>query len=69
MVAALRRLQGKVSGSRALIQALQSVKVAAPTGTLTMSPDTHNPVQNIFICQVEMVGGSLRNVPIKTTGR
>ncbi|HZT96258.1 MAG TPA: ABC transporter substrate-binding protein [Chloroflexota bacterium] len=65
-VAALRKLQGKVSGSRALIQALQSVKVAAPTGTVTLSPATHSPVQNIFICQVETVGGSLRNVPIET---
>jgi branched-chain amino acid transport system substrate-binding protein len=66
VVAALKKLQGKVSSSKALIQGLKSVKIIAPTGPIVLSPVTDSPIQNIYICQVEMVDGASHNVPIAT---
>jgi branched-chain amino acid transport system substrate-binding protein len=66
LVSALKALHGDVTSEAALAKAMQDVKVSAPRGPVSLSPVTFSPVENEYICKVEMVGGSLRNVPIVT---
>ncbi|MGH9103821.1 MAG: ABC transporter substrate-binding protein [Acidimicrobiales bacterium] len=65
LVAALKKLHGNVSNRRALADALKSVSIQAPTGTISLSTVTDSPIQNIYICEVKDVKGALRNIPIK----
>ncbi len=66
LVEALKALKGDASDKAAVAKALRSVKISAPRGPVTISDKTHSPIQNNYICQVKMVDGALRNVPIKT---
>jgi branched-chain amino acid transport system substrate-binding protein len=66
LVSALKALHGDVTSEAALAKAMQDVKVSAPRGPVSLSPVTWSPVENEYICTVEMVHGSLRNVPIVT---
>lgn len=66
LVKALQALHGKVTSEAALARAMGQVKIAAPRGPVTISPVTHSPVENEYICKVEDVGGTLRNVPVLT---
>jgi branched-chain amino acid transport system substrate-binding protein len=66
LVEALKSLDGDYSDPEAVAKALQSVNIEAPRGPVEISEETHSPVQNVYICEVQEVEGALRNVPIKT---
>lgn len=66
LVKALQSLHGDVTSEAALARAMQQVHVSAPRGPVSLSPVTWSPVENEYICKVEMTRGSLRNVPIVT---
>jgi branched-chain amino acid transport system substrate-binding protein len=66
LVRALQSLHGSVSSEAALAKAMRDVHVSAPRGPVSLSPVTWSPVENQYICKVETVGGSLRNVPVAT---
>jgi branched-chain amino acid transport system substrate-binding protein len=66
LIQALTSLKGDTSDKVAVAKAMQAAKIDAPRGPVTISEKTHSPIQNVYICEVQMVDGALRNVPIKT---
>jgi ABC-type branched-subunit amino acid transport system substrate-binding protein len=66
LVKALQSLHGDVTSETALAKAMQQVNITAPRGPVSLSPATWSPVENEYICKVETVGGTMRNVPIVT---
>jgi branched-chain amino acid transport system substrate-binding protein len=66
LVAALKSLHGAVSSEKALSAAMRAVHITAPRGPVSFDHSTWSPVQNEYICKVESVHGTLRNVPILT---
>jgi branched-chain amino acid transport system substrate-binding protein len=66
LVAALKSLHGVVSSEKALSAAMRAVHITAPRGPVSFDHSTWSPVQNEYICKVESVHGTLRNVPIRT---
>lgn len=65
LVKALQSLHGDVTSESALAKAMQQVTITAPRGPVSLS-SAGSPVENEYICKVETVNGSLRNVPIVT---
>jgi branched-chain amino acid transport system substrate-binding protein len=63
---ALQSLHGDVTSEAALAKAMLQAQVSAPRGPVSVSQVTWSPIENEYICKVEMVNGSLRNVPIVT---
>ena len=63
---ALQSLHGDVTSEAALAKAMLQAQVSAPRGPVSLSQVTWSPIENEYICKVEMVNGSLRNVPIVT---
>lgn len=66
LVSALKALHGDASSGSALARAMKAVTISAPRGPVTISHATYSPVQDTYICKVQDVGGSLRNVPVTT---
>jgi branched-chain amino acid transport system substrate-binding protein len=66
LVAALKSLHGQVTSEKALSTAMRAVHITAPRGPVSFDHSTWSPVQNEYICKVEGVHGTLRNVPILT---
>jgi branched-chain amino acid transport system substrate-binding protein len=66
LVAALKSLHGQVSSEKALSSAMRAVAITAPRGPVSMDHATWSPVQDEYICKVESVQGTLRNVPVTT---
>jgi branched-chain amino acid transport system substrate-binding protein len=66
LVKALQSLHGDVTSETALAKAMQQVSITAPRGPVSLSPVTWSPVENEYICKVEMVNGTMRNVPLVT---
>jgi branched-chain amino acid transport system substrate-binding protein len=66
LIKALGSLHGNVASEAGLAQAMQQMQVAAPRGPVSLSQVTWSPIENEYICKVETVNGSLRNVPIVT---
>ncbi|MBO0822197.1 MAG: ABC transporter substrate-binding protein, partial [Nocardiopsaceae bacterium] len=66
LVAALKKLHGDASDGAALAKAMKSVSVTAPRGPVSISPVTYSPIQNTYLCKVQDIGGTLRNVPVTT---
>ena len=66
LVTALKKLHGTAKNEKKLAKTMLGVKITAPRGPVTISTVTHSPVQNSYICKVEIKNGSARNVPIKT---
>ena len=66
LVAALKSLHGVVTSEKALSAAMRAVHITAPRGPVSFDHSTWSPVQNEYICKVESVHGTLRNVPILT---
>jgi branched-chain amino acid transport system substrate-binding protein len=64
--AALKSLHGVVSSEKALSAAMRAVHITAPRGPVSFDHCTWSPVQNEYICKVENVHGTLRNVPVLT---
>jgi len=63
---ALIRLRGVVKNPKELGRAMRDVRIAAPRGPVAISTITHSAVENLYICRVKTVGGSMRNVLVKT---
>jgi branched-chain amino acid transport system substrate-binding protein len=66
LVAALKSMHGQVSSEKALSSAMRAVAITAPRGPVSMDHTTWSPVQDEYICKVESVQGTLRNVPVTT---
>ena len=66
LVTALKALHGNVTSGKALSDAMRAVKITAPRGPVSLNQATWSPVQNEYICKVENVNGTMRNVPIMT---
>ncbi len=66
LVTALKSLHGDVTSPKALSNAMRAVQITAPRGPVSISHATWSPTQNEYICKVESVHGTLRNVPIET---
>ena len=49
---ALKMIDGDTSNKDKLAEAMTKVKFNAPRGPFRMDPATHNPIQDIYICQV-----------------
>ena len=60
---ALKKTGGKTDGD-ALIAAAKGMKWESPRGPISIDPETRDIVQNVYIRQVEKVGGKLVNVEI-----
>lgn len=66
IIQALKAVDGNVSDRDKLLKALRSVSFTdAPRGPVKLDK-YNNPIQNIYVNQVKMVDGRLRNVPIYT---
>lgn len=65
-VAALRRLHGNATDPAAVARALKTTPITAPRGPVQLNTLVDAPIQNIYICKVESVHGTLEDVPIKT---
>jgi ABC-type branched-subunit amino acid transport system substrate-binding protein len=66
LIAALKSLHGNVTSEKALSGAMRAVTITAPRGPVSLDHATWSPVQDEYICKVESVGGTMRNVPILT---
>ena len=60
---ALKKTEGKTDGD-ALIGAAKGMKWESPRGEISIDPETRDIVQNVYIRQVQKLGGELRNVQI-----
>ncbi len=49
---ALKAVDGDPSNKDKLAEAMSKVSFNAPRGPFRMDPTTHNPIQDIYICQV-----------------
>src|SRR4249919_1082343 len=65
-VAALKSLHGNATNPEAVAHALKTTAITAPRGPVRLSTVVDAPIQNIYICKVEKVNGTLEDVPIKT---
>jgi branched-chain amino acid transport system substrate-binding protein len=65
-VSALKSLNGDATNPTAVAKALKTTPITAPRGPVQLNTSVAAPVQNIYICKVENVHGTLQNVPIKT---
>lgn len=65
-ISAFKSLNGDTSKPANITKALKGESIVAPRGPVKLSSVTSSPIQNIYVCEVKMVNGSLRNVPIKT---
>ncbi|GAA1791558.1 ABC transporter substrate-binding protein [Planosporangium flavigriseum] len=66
LVSALKARNGDASDHKAMAKAMKQVTINAPRGPVSISDKSFSPIQNIYICQVKMVNGELRSIPIKT---
>jgi len=66
LVDALKSLHGNVTSEKALGDAMRAVTITAPRGPVSLSKVTWSPIENEYICKVESVGGTMRNVPVLT---
>lgn len=62
---ALKATEGDTEDPDALIEAMENVEFQSPRGPMTLD-ENHNPVQNIYIREVQEVDGELQNVVIDT---
>lgn len=60
---ALKKTGGKTDGA-ALIEAAKGMKWESPRGPISIDPETRDIIQNVYIRQVQKVGGVNKNVQI-----
>ncbi len=67
---ALKMVDGDTSNKDKLTEAMTKVKFNAPRGAFRFDPATHNPIQDIYICQVvEQRGQTHHQDPLHRQGR
>ncbi len=59
-------IDGDASNKDKLAEAMTKVKFNAPRGPFRMDPATHNPIQDIYICQVIENGGGITTKILST---
>jgi branched-chain amino acid transport system substrate-binding protein len=64
---ALKATDGDASDKDKLAEAMTKVKFNAPRGPFRMDPATHNPVQDIYICQVIEKGDGITTKILATS--
>lgn len=62
---ALKATEGETEDADALIEAMEKVKFESPRGPMTLD-ENHNPVQNIYIREVQKKDGEIQNVVVDT---
>ena len=62
---ALKETEGNTEDTDALIEAMENVEFQSPRGPMELD-DNHNPIQNIYIREVQENGGELENVVVDT---
>ncbi len=65
-VAALKRLHGNATDPTTVAHTLKTTPITAPRGPVRLNTVVDAPIQDIYICKVESVHGTLEDVPIKT---
>jgi branched-chain amino acid transport system substrate-binding protein len=63
---ALKAIDGDASNKDKLAEAMTKVKFDAPRGPFRMDPVTHNPIEDIHICQVVEKDGKVTSKVITT---
>ena len=63
---ALKAVDGDTSNKDKLTEAMTKVKFNAPRGAFRFDPATHNPIQDIYICQVVEQEGKLTTKILST---
>src|SRR4249919_1090066 len=63
---ALQAIDGDASNKDKLAEAMTKLNFKAPRGPFRMDPATHNPIQDIYICQVIESGGNITTKIIST---
>lgn len=71
LVAALKKVNGNVTvnnkaSEKALGKAMLNVDITAPRGPVKLTTTAHSVIENGYICKVQTVNGTLRDVPVKT---
>ena len=66
VVAALKKLHGDATNPAAVARTLETTRIVAPRGPVQLNTVVDAPIQNIYICKVENVHGTMEDVPIKT---
>ena len=66
LVDAIKSLHGNVTSGKALGNAMRAVTITAPRGPVSLSKVTWSPVEDEYICKVQSVSGTMRNVPVVT---
>ena len=64
--AALKATDGDTSNKDKLAEAMTKVRFEAPRGAFRFDPITHNPIQDIYICEEQEKGGRLVTSVIDT---
>jgi branched-chain amino acid transport system substrate-binding protein len=64
---ALKMTDGDASDKDKLAEAMTKLQFNAPRGPFRMDPATHNPIQNIYICQVIEKGYGISTKVISTS--
>jgi branched-chain amino acid transport system substrate-binding protein len=63
---ALKAIDGDAANKDKLAEAMSKVSFNAPRGPFKMDPATHNPIQDIYICQVIEKGDSISTKILST---
>ena len=63
---ALKAIDGDAANKDKLADAMTKVKLDAPRGPFRMDPATHNPIQDIYICQVIEKGDGISTKILST---
>ena len=64
---ALKMTDGDASNKDKLAEAMSKVQFKAPRGPFRMDPATHNPIQDIYICQVIAKGDGISTKVLATS--
>ena len=62
---ALKETEGNTEDTQALIEAMENVEFESPRGPMELD-ENHNPIQNIYIREVQQNDGNLENVVVGT---
>ncbi len=62
---ALKETEGNTGDTEALIEAMENVEFESPRGPMELD-DNHNPIQSIYIREVQKRNGNLENVVVDT---
>ena len=63
---AIESLNGDVSDSEKLVEAISNVELTSPRGPIKFDKETHNIIQNIYIMETVVENGATENKVIDT---